>query len=125
MKRIYISLFGLVLFVGTVLLVLRTGSPPADPFVLGAVLGLLVAADLFVLGGLRAAYRVGGLTIRWYHLVGTAVVLIGLVHAGFALGSPALPSVGTVAGLVVGVAVVLVGIDLVRGGIHYDLSKLE
>jgi hypothetical protein len=128
MKRSYFAVLGLGLLAAVVAMAIAFGTEGLDGGTLVAMAVLLLAADLLVLGGLVEEIPVDSVVVRWFHLLGAGIVLLGLANVVFGAGRVAGAeglTVGAAAVAVGGLALVFVGADFLRGGVHYDLSRLE
>jgi hypothetical protein len=89
--------------------------------------GMVIAALLLIVGGLRESIQLGSRTIRWNALIGGAYLLLAV---GFVLPTlqPALTGGGTSAWIMFGVAVigggslVWLGVQTARDTRHVDLN---
>ncbi|MEF8831729.1 MAG: hypothetical protein V5A23_09380 [Halobacteriales archaeon] len=103
------------------------GTTGVGGLTLVAIVALLFAADLLIVGGLSTDVSFDSWTVQWFHLLGAGVVLVGLANLVFGteriLQSGVSPGVAALA--VAGLVVVFVGVDFARGGVHYDLSRFE
>ena len=128
MRRSYFALVGLALLAATVGVMIAVGVGEASGTVLVAVGALLLSADLLIIGGLTDQISVNSWVVRWYHMVGAGVVLLGLANVVFGAGwviESGEPSVGVLAFTTAGLVIAFIGVDFFRGGIHYDVSRFE
>ncbi|MGQ3411181.1 hypothetical protein ACT4ML_02830 [Natrinema sp. LN54] len=126
MKRIYFALLGVVGLISSGGIMIKFGV--GEGITLFMMLSLFIAADLFIIGGIRESIPIGSTQIKWYHLIGVGIVLIGLGIGVSSLldvsGSSALSAqvfVRTATMLIL----LIIGIDFFRGGVHHDLSMVE
>ena len=126
MKRIYFALLGVaaLVSVGGIIITFGTGGELA----LFMLVSLLIAADLFIIGGIRESIPVGSMEFKWYQLIGAGIVMVGLGIGASSLqeiiGSNAL-SARVFLGAVTMLIFFFIGIDFLRGGVHHDLSTVE
>jgi len=120
MRRKLYLIAGLVLAITSIPTLAVAGSLPVWEVAGTALLG--AGGVLFVVASRRDDVALGGRTVEWHRLVGVGDVFLG---AGFPLTlvDPVIDGTGTnvdvailVAGAVGGVVLVLIGIDVVRGG---------
>ncbi|WP_115865402.1 hypothetical protein [Halorussus litoreus] len=126
MKRLWFAVLGtLYAVVGVWFLTAFWSGVATDPASILTVALWFGASALYVLGGFGAS--LGGLD--WYQFVGLGNVCLGLqlvVRVPFALadGNSATASlVATLAMGVGGLSLAYIGLDWVRGGRHFDLSR--
>ena len=126
MRRIWFAVLGAVFGVAGVAMLAAFGAEMVTGPAAVATFALWFATSaLYVLGGLDVA--VGDL--EWYQLVGVGNVCLGLqqtVRFAFWLADGT-PGTGTLvvaaASGLGGLALAYIGLDWVRGGRHFDLSR--
>jgi hypothetical protein len=127
-KRHYFTLLGLGLLTAVALLVIGFGINGPDGLSLLAIGALLFAADMFVIGGLTDGLSIDSWVVRWHHWIGCGAVLVGLANILFsaeAVITTDTALVGVVAFAGSGLVLTFIGIDIFRGGVHYDLAMLK
>lgn len=127
MRKGHFALLGIGLLATVVALFAAFGASGLDGLTLAAVTALLFAADLLIVGGFATELSFDSWTVKWFHLVGAGVVLVGMANLVFGTERVLRSGVsaGVVALAVAGLVVVFVGLDFLRGGVHYDLSAIE
>jgi hypothetical protein len=127
MRKGYFGLLGTGLLATVVVLFAAYGASGLDGLTLAAVAALLFGADLLIIGGFATELSFGSWTVEWLHLVGVGVVLVGTANLAFGTERVLQSGVsaGVVAFAVAGLVVVFFGLDVLRGGVHYDLSAVE
>ncbi|WP_435180185.1 hypothetical protein [Halorussus sp. AFM4] len=128
MRRLWFAVLGAVFGVAGVAVVAAFGGDAVSGPAAVATFALWFAASaLYVLGGLD----VGVGDPEWYQLVGVGNVCLGLqqaVRLAFRLADGSRETgtlVVTVASGLGGLALAYIGLDWVRGGRHFDLSRFD
>ena len=125
MKRRWSRYIGLLVLALPQLLLVAFGPPVLATF---TYFGMTVAGLLFVVAGFRKRIPLGSRTLRWYHLVGAADVLMALVLIGSSLhgldGSVE-ERVAVGAAVTGGLSLSWIGVDIARGGKHFDVGEGE
>jgi peptidoglycan/LPS O-acetylase OafA/YrhL len=127
MRKGHFALLGFGLLATVVAMFAAFGASGLGGLTLAAVTALLFAADLLIIGGFATELSFDSLTVKWFHFIGAGVVLLGMANLVF--GTERLLQSGVSAAVVTlavaGLVIVFVGIDFLRGGVHYDLSTIE
>jgi hypothetical protein len=121
------TVLGGALLIGGVLLFAALGVVDLNPALLLQILMTTGAGVLLLLGGVGRELG----PIKWYQLVGTGDVLLGLGLCVEFFWMIVVPGPLTGEGLLIGVAAVgglslaYIGIDWIRGGRHFDPSQFD
>jgi hypothetical protein len=128
MKRRWFLVEGIVFTIGSVATLFVFGL--ITPYLVLLCFGFSFAGILSILGGINSEL----LDIEWYQFVGMGNVVVGVTFALSILlpmltgSSPYDGPIGAfmaAAAILGGGSLVFMGIDWLRGGIHYDLSSYE
>ena len=131
MGRQYVAAFGLALVsLFGLFAALLASEDPVRPLALAPALANVLAGLLLIVGGLVDDVRVGSRRIRWFHLLGAAIVLHGTTWFAFGVQDllgpePTAMPFGPLVYAASGVVFLWIGADFLRGGVHHDLSVLE
>lgn len=101
-----------------------------DPAAAAAPLATALAGLLIAVAGPVDHLPIGRRRLRWFHLAGTAILLHAWATVAFSVRSATRAGAGLVSpDVIVSGALALIflwiGVDLLRGGIHHDLSAFE
>lgn len=128
MKRRWFAVLGVFLFVSHGAVLVAFGFPAPVTETVLSLLPWMFAGVLFVLGGLSVQIE----TIEWHQFVGAANVFMGIgFGVNFSLTTLRDASLGNggvifaVAGIAGGLSMVFIGMDWIRGGRHFEISRYE
>lgn len=126
MKRRWFAVLGVFLLVSQGVIFAAFGFSSFDARTVLSLLFTMIAAVLFVLGGLSVQIE----NTEWHQFVGAANVFMGIwfvvelslpiLRVGSATGL-----VPAIAGVVGGLSMVFIGMDWIRGGNHFEISQYE
>jgi hypothetical protein len=102
---------------------------PIHTLLVAAAVGcFFVAGCCFAVAGLRASVSVGGRNLPWYAFAGVADVALGV---GMLLNASQMPRGGTedlffaAVTAVSALPLLFIGVDYLRGGVHFDVSAFR
>lgn len=110
--------------------VLTAAGGSASLLDVAAPLATALAGVLIAAAGLVDHVPIGRRRLRWFHLVGTAILLHALATVAFSVQSATASGAGVVSpDVIVSASLALIflwiGVDFLRGGVHHDLSVFE
>jgi len=129
MRRYWFAVLGSAFLVAQVAFLYAAGLPETFDLTTVSLVGYTLAGAAFVVAGVREWLPLPPDAAPWYRFAGSGDVLLGLGMLANGLSSVldggsgslflgALVSLGSL-------GLLFIGIDYVRGGVHFDLSTFE
>ncbi|RDI72351.1 hypothetical protein [Halopelagius longus] len=102
-------------------------GPPTDPLFVALGACFAVSGGAFLVAGLRESVAVGSAVVPWYVFAGVGDIALGvgmLTNGAILVDGGGTAFAGVIIALT-GPFLAFIGVDYLRGGVHFDVSAFE